>query len=168
LADSPGALQELGWTCLCARSYDEAIEAFGRVLAADPKNTYTRSWMADAYALKDECERFIAQCDTLKRLGTDGRYYSYALCGDPSKALARIEELRAEAERGYVEPVYFAIYYAVLGEGDQAFHWLRKAFEARSVGMVRIMKADPFFDGLHSDPRWSELLRMMKFPEGSS
>jgi len=29
------------------------------------------------------------------------------------------------------------MYYAVLGDKDQAFMWLRKGFETRSVAMVR-------------------------------
>jgi TolB-like protein len=167
-ANSSGILFELGWTCLCARRYDDAIAAFEQVLSRDPKDTYTRSWLADTYALKGICEKFLAECDTLKTLGSDGRPASYALCGIRDKALTRIEELRKEAEREYVEPVYFAMYYAVLGDKDQAFSWLRKGFETRSVAMVRIMKADPYFDSLHSDPRWSELVRLMKFPEGNS
>ena len=162
--DSIGLRQDLGWTYLCARRFTDAIAAFRGVLSLRPKDAYTRSWLADAYALNGECEKFFAECDSLKALGDDGRPVSYALCGDREPALARLKELRAIAESEYVEPAYMAMYCAVLGDKTQAFAWLRKGFEARSVGMVRIIKADPYFDSLHSDPRWGELLRLMKFP----
>jgi len=164
-ANSDGIVFELGWTCLCARRYDEAIATFRGLLAKNPGDAYTRAWLADTYALKGMCGRFHAECDSLRTIGSDGRPYSYALCGQREKALSRLEELRASAVSDYVDPVDPALYCAVLDDKDQAFAWLRKGFEARSVGMARVMKADPYFDGLRSDPRWSELLRQMKFPE---
>jgi len=30
--------------------------------------------------------------------------------------------------------------------------------------MVRSMRADPYYDSLRSDPRWTELLRQMNLP----
>ena len=52
--------------------------------------------------------------------------------------------------------------YVALGEKDQAFEWLEKAYEDRSIGGPFVMiKADPIYDPLRSDPRLADLLRRM-------
>jgi hypothetical protein len=45
-----------------------------------------------------------------------------------------------------------AFIYAGLGEQDEAFHWLEKAYEDRPIWMVHA-KAEPDFDRLRSDSR---------------
>ena len=51
---------------------------------------------------------------------------------------------RERAKREHVEPVQFAIIYAHLGEKDEAFEWLEKAFEEREN--ISGLKVDPDFD----------------------
>ena len=53
--------------------------------------------------------------------------------------------------------------YAALGDNDEAFRLLFNVVEKRDGGNVFI-GTDPQFASLHSDPRWSELLRRMNFP----
>jgi len=48
-----------------------------------------------------------------------------------------------------------------LGEKDQAFAWLQKAFEVHDGSMV-VIQAEPMLDDLRSDPRYAELLRRMR------
>jgi len=47
--------------------------------------------------------------------------------------------------------------YAHVGEKEGALYWLQQAYEAHDKGLVDI-KAEPAFDVLRSDPRFSELL----------
>ena len=51
-----------------------------------------------------------------------------------------------------------------LGETDEAFQWLEKAYEQRDSDMVWL-KTWPGFDSLRSDPHFQDLLRRMNFPE---
>jgi hypothetical protein len=53
---------------------------------------------------------------------------------------------------------------ARLGDKDQAFEWLEKAYEARDE-FIRLVRVDPTFDNLHSDPRYADLLRRMGLPQ---
>jgi hypothetical protein len=48
--------------------------------------------------------------------------------------------------------------YAQLGERDQAFAWLEKAFEERDY-LMATLKVDPVWESFHSDPRFTDLLR---------
>jgi len=66
---------------------------------------------------------------------------------------------RERAQREHVEPTRFAIIYAQLGEKDEAFEWLEKAFEQNEA--VSNLKVDPRWDPLRSDPRFQNLLRRL-------
>jgi hypothetical protein len=52
---------------------------------------------------------------------------------------------------------------AYLGDKDEAFRILFRMVDEREPH-VFFMKSDPQFTGLHSDPRWPELLRRMNLP----
>ena len=61
-------------------------------------------------------------------------------------------------------PVYrIAAVYVVLGDKEQAFEWLDKAYQDDSAWLVWL-KVDPVMDPLRSDPRFQKLLRRMNFP----
>jgi hypothetical protein len=45
-----------------------------------------------------------------------------------------------------------------LGDKDQAFDWLEKAYQERHPYLI-LIKVEPVFDSLHSDPRFQNLLR---------
>ena len=50
--------------------------------------------------------------------------------------------------------------YAALGEANQAFEWLQKGYEQRSLFLIHApLKMDPAFDVLRGDPRFDELLK---------
>jgi hypothetical protein len=45
-----------------------------------------------------------------------------------------------------------------MGNNDEAFAWLEKAYLARST-MLTTLKVEPIYDPLRSDPRFQELMR---------
>jgi TolB-like protein/DNA-binding winged helix-turn-helix (wHTH) protein len=53
--------------------------------------------------------------------------------------------------------------YAALGDNDTAFKILFRRVEERETRLF-VIKTDPQFASLHSDPRWPELLRRMNLP----
>jgi len=67
----------------------------------------------------------------------------------------RLEQLKSKP--GYVEPMMIADIYLSLGDKDQAFAWLEKAFRDHSPYMVGL-KSSPRVDPLRSDPRYDDLL----------
>jgi hypothetical protein len=62
------------------------------------------------------------------------------------------------AKREYVSPADIALFYARLGERDEAFSWLARAMDERSI-LFNYLVADARFDNLRPDPRYAELLR---------
>ena len=61
-------------------------------------------------------------------------------------------------------PGAFAFIYTGLGDKDQAFQWLEKAFEERDTAWFPMIKVSPMSDPLRSDPRFQDLLRRLNFP----
>ena len=51
--------------------------------------------------------------------------------------------------------------YVGLGERDQAFAWLERAFDERR-GWLAYLKVEPMLDPLRTDPRFATLVRRMR------
>ena len=69
-----------------------------------------------------------------------------------------LDELLELSRRRYVSPFAIALIYTGLGEKDQAMAWLRKSTEERARPIMSL-KVNPVFDGLRSDPRFTDLMR---------
>jgi len=54
--------------------------------------------------------------------------------------------------------------YGQVGEKDKAFEWLEKAYVERADGLS-LLKVDPWFDPLRSDPRFTDLMRRVGFQQ---
>ncbi len=53
--------------------------------------------------------------------------------------------------------------YAIMGDENKAFEWLEKAYQLRDVGLNEVL-AEPRFRKLHNDPRWTQLIDKLNFP----
>ena len=53
--------------------------------------------------------------------------------------------------------------YAWRGETESAFEWLQRAYDTRDTGTLSML-IDPLLRGLHSDPRFNQLLVKLGLP----
>jgi hypothetical protein len=74
-----------------------------------------------------------------------------------------LDHLTKQSKQRYVSPYDLAVVHVGLGDKDQAVKELRRAYEERSPHLV-LLKAEPVFDNLRSDPRFALLLKDMKLP----
>ena len=81
----------------------------------------------------------------------------YAVTGRQAAAREIISQLQQMSGSQYVSSLYVALIYIGLGEKDQAFAWLDKAYAERSDFLV-YLPTDPMADPLRSDPRFPVLL----------
>ena len=151
-----------------ARRYDQAIEQVRKTLELAPNFSGARFWLGQAFAQKGRAEEAIAELkqaiaysDEAQNIAMLGQIY--AQLGMRSEAQQVITELTLQAKRRFVSPADMARIYAALGEKDQAFSWLAKAYEERSGWLIYI-KVEPIFDSLRSDQRFTNLIRLMKYP----
>ena len=89
--------------------------------------------------------------------------HAYAISGNKEEARRQIGALEALPRGRYVSPYLIAYIHAGLGESDQAFAWLYKAYEERTAALIWL-KANPRFQGLRSDPRFADLVRRIGLP----
>ena len=71
-----------------------------------------------------------------------------------------LQELQEKGKSKYVLPTLFAEVYASLGNTDEAFRRLEKAYKERTWGML-FLRIWPFWDSLRSDPRFDDLVQRM-------
>jgi hypothetical protein len=80
---------------------------------------------------------------------------------------ARWLEQVAANKQAYM-PGMIAQAYAIMGNKDRAFYWLDEGvdhhFKAISDPILEWTKIDPGLASLHSDPRFTELMRRMGLP----
>jgi hypothetical protein len=69
-----------------------------------------------------------------------------------------LDQLKERSQQTYVQPMWLAVIYIALGNQDQAFDWIQKAYDDRSAWLV-YLKVDPLFDNVRQDARFTDLLR---------
>jgi tetratricopeptide (TPR) repeat protein len=88
--------------------------------------------------------------------------HQYAVMGKIEEARTLLAELMELSKQKYFSPYNAALIHSALGEKDQAFQFLEKAYENRAEWMI-YLSVDPRLDGLRSDPRFDDLLRRTGF-----
>jgi len=69
-----------------------------------------------------------------------------------------LAELHERAQHTYVKPLAFAWIWMGLEEPEQAFAWLEQAY-AEHDPYLTLLTADPVYDRLRADPRFTALLQ---------
>src|SRR4029077_6787874 len=82
---------------------------------------------------------------------------AYAYAGRRTEALRFLDELKRRKQTGYVPAAAFVNAYLGLGDNEQAFAWLERAYSEQSM-MLQFIKVHPFFDPLRGDSRFADLV----------
>ena len=83
-----------------------------------------------------------------------------AVSGQQTAAREIISQLQQMSADRYVPSLYVALIYIGLGDNNQAFAWLDKAYEERCEYLV-YLPTEPMADPLRSDPRFPALLERL-------
>jgi len=146
---------------------DLAIEQLRKTLEMDPNFPYAHYILGQAYLRKAEFVEAIAEFQRATTLSPNitlykaGLGHAYARAGKSAEARKLLDELKEQSKRRYVSWWDIAAIYAGLGEKDQAFAFLEKAYEQR---VVMWWNGGPLLDPLRSDPRFQDLQRRMGLP----
>ncbi len=142
---------------------DLSFEAFVRDLEA----VVDAAGLERSYLQKGMFEEAIAEFQEAVRWGGSGYSlyllaHGYATAGKRDEALKIFNEGKEEWSKRGAGAI--AVLYADLGEKDQAFAWLEKAYQIRET-LNLLLKVHPVWNPLRDDPSFQDLLRRMNFPE---
>ena len=83
---------------------------------------------------------------------------TYARGGQDMEARRILVELVEQSHSTWASPYPLALLCAALGEKDEAFDWLERAYEGRN-SWLPFLRIDPCIDPLRGDPRLDDLIR---------
>lgn len=142
-----------------ARKFEEAILRLNRAIELEPRNAVAYRRLGDVFDQMGKYVEALAVYEKMQAVqgnsGSDSADIArvYARMGRPSEARQMLKRLGSRS----------ADVYTALGDKDAAFRLLFKSVDER-ISWPIFIKADPLFESLHSDPRWTELLRRMNLP----
>jgi len=140
---------------------DDAVTEGQRTLQLDPSYFYLDSILAAAYREKGNFDQAISlytKAQEATRLPSSGLAITYARMGRQTDAQNILAQLLQARENRYVSAPLIAAVSTALGDKEEAFHWLERAYEEHS-GVLQWVAFLPEFRALHSDARFPQLLR---------
>jgi TolB-like protein/tetratricopeptide (TPR) repeat protein len=151
-----------------AKQYDEAIRQCRKTLELDPHFAMGHWCLSQVYVGQQRYAAAIDELELANKLGTTPLVirdlgWAYAASGNTAKAREILEALKHNGQSGGFSPYSVAAVHASLGEKDEAFRWLDKAYDERD-SQITYLALDPELDPLRSDPRFPRLLERLHIP----
>ncbi len=147
-----------------ARRYDEAMHELRSALAVRPDDAMALWYLGFVLTAKGQPEEAIPVLEKAVSIsdrspGVIGVLVrAYAHAGRRPDALRLLAELKRRRQAGYIPAAAFVNGYLGLGENDEAFAWLERAYQEQS-NILQFLKVHPYFDPLRDDSRFKDLLR---------
>jgi adenylate cyclase len=162
---SPMVSWFVSWGYFAADRFDDAIAEGQRTVQLDPSYFYLGSVAALAYREKGDFEKAISLYNAAQQAThspSSGLAITYARMGRQAEARHILDQLLEKARTQYVAADSIAGIYVALGENDEAFRWLERAYAEHSA-LLRGIGPSRTFRPLRADPRFADLLRRMGF-----
>ncbi len=139
---------DVGWFLFYARRTDESIAQLQEALEMDPNFAIAHGFLAQAYEQKGMFNQAIVESQRAVELSNGnasliawlGR--AYALAGRKREARQVLTKLESLSRDRYIPPYTVALIYAALGQNDEAFDWLERAYRDR-FWMMAFLKGGP-------------------------
>ncbi len=146
--------------------HEAAVRRLKEVVALDPNFWLAHHLFANALIDAGQYEAALVESAEAKRLSPlqtlSDTFSAIALArlGRTDEARAVLKSLEATARQTYVPPSHLALIETALGNRDRAFAYLEDALSVRDARLA-LLKIDPKWNGLRSDPRFQAVLRRM-------
>ncbi len=150
----------IGMVLTYQRRYDAAIEQLESTLEMNPDFPTTNTYLALAHLRRGDYDKALDHLGrTTSHTPGSGAYRGQilALSGRRDESGQELERLLAASKQRYVPAYDIATIHASLGNADQTFEWLERAFEERSQ-LIHWLPWDAVFDGIRADARYAPLV----------
>jgi TolB-like protein/DNA-binding winged helix-turn-helix (wHTH) protein/Tfp pilus assembly protein PilF len=163
---------DIGFQMFYVGNYDAAIEQLKKTLRMNPKYPLAHLWLGRSYQQKGMFDESMAEYkatdsalpDWVVTIAGIGNLQGLARRDvDARSTLRKLDEM---AKIRYVTPYGIALVHVGLGNKDEAFRWLEKAFDDRANWLVWL-RFGPRWEALRKDPRYAEMIQRMGFPASS-
>jgi DNA-binding winged helix-turn-helix (wHTH) protein/TolB-like protein/Tfp pilus assembly protein PilF len=160
---------DLGFYYYYTGQYDEALKQLKFVLGVNPDFAPAHLWLGRTYQELGKFDDALAEYRRVEDRIRDwpvsiaARGFVAGAAGRPTLALEALAELKKLSGRRFVTSYGVALIHAGLGQNDEAFASLNKAFDEKSNWLVWL-RLDPRWNALRPDPRFTELVNRMRFP----
>jgi TolB-like protein/Tfp pilus assembly protein PilF/tRNA A-37 threonylcarbamoyl transferase component Bud32 len=169
---SPNVQMNAGVMLNFAGRFDDAVTRLEQTLELDPNFSLAYAMLGFSYLGKGMPERAVSELTKARVLAGPRpnvialHAHALARAGRRDEALRALADLHGLARPRGPSPFLVAMVYVGLGDNDRAFEWLDKAVEARDW-QLPLLKAEPAFAALRSDPRFPTLLARLNLPRQS-
>lgn len=160
----------LAWAYQVMGQKEKALELARKNFELEPNHPIARWSMIDQYVENglyaeaiSVAERWL-QSDPVNQFALRGAGIAYAKVGRRDKAEEMIRRFRDLAKTQYVPTGRYAAIYAALGDKDEAFEELNRAFEDRDWELFRVT-VDPYWVPVRDDPRFAALVKKLNLPK---
>ncbi len=157
---------------LVAGRVDEALKQLQETLEMNPHFAPAHQTLGWAYLNKGKHSEAIQEFQQALQLsGTDDHDimldlgFAYAAAGNREEARRMLAKLKELNGRGLVPSGSIGILYGALGELNEAFAWLDKAYEERDPELTYLKVPGRRFEPLRHDARFQQLVRRVGLPE---
>jgi TolB-like protein/Tfp pilus assembly protein PilF len=150
---------------------DLALQELRKALEIDPSFPHTHWQMGVVHLWKGELAEAGAEFQKAEALAPGITMYKgglghvYAREGRTTEARRLLDELKELSKTRYVSGLDLASIYIGLGEKEQAFTYLEKAYQQRDPRLILWLTSRPEFETLRSDPRMKDLVRRIGLPK---
>jgi serine/threonine protein kinase/tetratricopeptide (TPR) repeat protein len=152
------------------RQWGRAVEQLRGAIDLDQTYWIDHCFLGRAYEQKGQMAQAIAAFEEALKLDPEHSEiwsalgHAYAISGKKGEARKVLDHLTELAARSYVAPYNVAVIYAGLGEKDQTFAWLERAYQDRGYYLPVYLTTDARLDDLRADPRFTSLSRRIGLP----
>ena len=147
---------------------DQGLMYDKKALDLDPNFVEARLDLAMHHLSEKGLENFYADVAAAKGLAPESRIdllyaFGFAIQGKQAEALNLVHKWEKPAAGVFVRPSSIAMVYAVLGDKDQMFAWLDRAYAQRD-GMLAFMNHQGCFQQYRTESRFVALDRKLGLP----
>jgi len=157
-------VRNLGRIYYFAGDHDRAVEVLKGVLGTNPSFSFTHMSLALVYLEQDKNAEAMSAIEQEKAV--QKTWVPMLECitgivlqrmGKTGEARDIFDELMGRSLEAYVSRYWMAALAVSIGEIDEGFTWLDKAFRDQGF-WIRELNVDPLFSGVRDDPRFGALV----------
>ncbi len=150
----------LEWHLLAQQQFAAVVAQHEHTMKIDPTYFFSDSWVAAAHRELGQYEKSIAEYkQSYAVTGNEpmpGLVATYARMGDTASAKQELARLLAFAKRTHVPSEHIAQAYIAVGNREEGWRWLERAFNERSNGILWLQTL-PLYQALSTDPRYAAM-----------